>query len=187
MHEEQIKTHRTIAVIGTAGRDRQHPMNRKHWDFMCQTLADELKPSDYLVSGGAAWADHVAVWAYMENLCEHLILHLPAPFNGVQFAGDYGTSGGAANYYHRLFSQTVGFNSREQLRLVLEQCDATCQPVRMGYQAMTDRNRLVAQQCDHMVAFTFGLGNQPADGGTLITWNMAHPAVHKAHVSLCGI
>lgn len=178
---------RIIAVIGTAGRDRKQPMNHQHWDYMCNILGNELKPSDHLVSGGAAWADHVAVWAYMEGLCDQLTLHLPAPFNGRQYLGEYGTSGAAANYYHRLFSQTLGINSRHQLHQVLEQCHSTTQPVRLGYQAMADRNRLVAEQCDHLLAFTFGPGDVPADGGTLIAWNMAEPSVHKAHVSLLSL
>jgi len=33
-----------------------------------------------------------------------------------------------------------------------------------------DRNTTVAKGCDYLIAFTFGKGDQPADGGTLDTW-----------------
>lgn len=49
-----------LAVIGTAGRDKTVPMTRKLWDSMCTDLAARLEPTDVLVSGGAAWADHIA-------------------------------------------------------------------------------------------------------------------------------
>lgn len=28
---------RKIAIIGTAGRDKNYPLSAKHWDFMCNT------------------------------------------------------------------------------------------------------------------------------------------------------
>lgn len=45
---------RKIAIIGTAGRDKNHPMSAKHWDFMCEMVRAELNPDDHLISGGAA-------------------------------------------------------------------------------------------------------------------------------------
>lgn len=68
---------RKIAIIGTAGRDKNHPMSAKHWDFMCNTVIAELEPDDHLISGGAAWSAHVAVWAFRIGLVHNLSLHLP--------------------------------------------------------------------------------------------------------------
>lgn len=165
---------RIIAVIGTAGRDKSIKMSMKHWEQMAQAIWSEVKPDDVLVSGGAAWADHVAVWAYLNNLCKDLILHFPAPFVGQHFEGGYGTSGGACNYYHGLFSQAIGGHSRLHIREAIEQgATFTSQPVANGYGAMVARNRLVANDCTHMVAFTFGEGDEPTDGGTKMTWDMA--------------
>ncbi len=176
---------RIIAVIGTAGRDKTITMTSKHWDFMCQTLADELQPGDKLVSGGAAWADHVAIWAFGTDLVKELTLHLPAPIvNGI-FTGEYGTSGNACNYYHERFSRTMGFDSRDHIMQAINhnKVNVTSQPVKQGYAAMAARNALVANDCTHMVAFTFGQGDEPTDGGTKITWNMAANK-QRAHVSL---
>ena len=178
---------RNIAIIGTAGRDKKFPMTLRHWDFMCQVIANEVKPEDHLISGGAAWADHVAVWTYINGLCDDLTLHLPAPIEAGIFAGGYGTSGGAARYYHERFSALLGHNTTREILEAIEGGAAfTEQPVAMGYAAMTNRNRLVAEQCDHMIAFTFGAGSVPADGGTQITWNMAAHA-ERVHVSLLNV
>lgn len=179
---------RVIAVIGTAGRDKNIQLLPKHWDFMCHTLAEELKPGDSLVSGGAAWADHVAVWAFGTELVESLTLHLPAPFVNGQFIGEYGTSGNACNHYHKLFSNVMGFDSRHHLvqALLHKQVSLTTQRDAMGYGAMFERNKLVARDCTHMVAFTFGTGDVPADGGTKMTWDMAADK-QRAHVSLTTI
>lgn len=49
---------------------------------------------------------------------------------------------------------------------------------------MFARNRLVAEQCTHVLAFTFGMGAEPADGGTKATWDMAGPGKMRRHVSL---
>lgn len=175
---------RVIAIIGTAGRDKSIPMDIRHWDWMCKVLASDLKPEDVLVSGGAAWADHVAVWAYLNNLCKGLILHFPAPFNGTSFEGDYGTSGNACNYYHGLFSRQLKQSSMQHLQeAITKGAITTSQRVVGGYGAMFERNKLVARDCDHMLAFTFGEGDIPADGGTKMTWDMA-AGKERLHVSI---
>lgn len=176
---------RVIAIIGTAGRDKHIQMSPKHWDFMCSTLADELKPDDVLVSGGAAWADHVAVWAYGTELVKELHLYLPAPFINGKFVGEYGTSGNACNFYHEKFSRVMGFDSLGHLNQALlhNTVSFTTQREAGGYGAMFARNKLIAEQCTHMVAFTFGEGDVPADGGTKMTWDMAGHA-QRCHVPL---
>ena len=180
-----MKNNRVIAVIGTAGRDRTIQMSPKHWDFMCSTLAKEIQPNDILVSGGAAWADHVAVWAFGTGLVAGLSLHLPAPFQNGQFKGGRGTSGGACNYYHELFSRAMDFDSLDHLRqaTMLKNINLTTQREASGYSAMFSRNKLVAEQCTHMVAFTFGKGDVPEDGGTKMTWDLA-VAKDRCHVTI---
>jgi len=49
-----------IAIIGTAGRDKTIPMTRALWDWMLDDAKNRLKFKHHLVSGGAAWADHLA-------------------------------------------------------------------------------------------------------------------------------
>lgn len=175
---------RVIAIIGTAGRDRRFPMDISHWEYMCRVVRFYVRPGDHLVSGGAAWADHAAVWAFNEGLSARLTLHLPAPFESV-FSGGKGTSGGAANHYHGQFSRAIRRDTLADIQeaiLVGAQC--TNQPESNGYAAMFARNRLVAEQCTHVLAFTFGKGAEPADGGTKATWDMAGPKKKRRHVSL---
>ena len=178
---------RKIAIIGTAGRDKNFPMNARHWDFMCNMVRDEVEPDDHLISGGAAWADHVAVWAFRMGLVHSLSLHLPAPIEAGIYAGAYGTSGGAARYYHEKFSLIMGGGGKDTMRQVAD-CIVrgvpyTTQPVAIGYKAMAERNKLVAAECDHLMACTLGRGNVPADGGTKMTWDMASHA-ERIHFSL---
>ena len=49
-----------------------------------------------------------------------------------------------------------------------------------------ERNKLVAAECDHLIAFTLGRGNVPADGGTKMTWDMAAHA-ERMHLSLLNV
>lgn len=175
---------RVIAVIGTAGRDKFVRMARKHWDQMTTAIGGEVTKADFLVSGGAAWADHVAIWAFLMDHVAGLNLHLPAPFENGKFQGGYGTSGGACNYYHGLFSERMGMDSLGHITMAIEKgAIITQQPVANGYAAMAARNALVARDCTHMVAFTFGDGDVPADGGTKITWDMA-ASKQRAHIPL---
>ncbi|EMN3634463.1 hypothetical protein R3Q56_006701 [Pseudomonas aeruginosa] len=177
---------RTIAIIGTAGRDKQFPIDLSHWEYMCRVAGFFLRSGDHLVSGGAAWADHVAVWAFTNGLSADLTLHLPAPFEG-SFMGAAGTSGAAANHYHRQFSRAVGRDTLKEIQAALQGgTQFSVQPESKGYAAMFARNKLVAEQCTHVLAFTFGTGDEPADGGTKATWDMAGPHKKRRHVSLLG-
>ena len=181
---------RKIAIIGTAGRDKNYPLSAKHWDFMCNMVRAEVEPDDHLISGGAAWADHVAVWAFRMGIVHSLSLHLPARMWHGKYEGDFGTSGGTANYYHEKFSLTMGGRSFDTLAQI-EDCikrgvPFTTQPIAKGYAAMAERNKLVADECDHLMAFTFGNGDVPADGGTKMTWDMASHA-ERIHFSLRGL
>lgn len=180
---------RIIAVIGTAGRDKTLPMTDKHWDFMCETIAAEVKPEDTLVSGGAAWADHVAIWAYGTGLVKNLILHLPAPFENGCFQGPRMGAGQTCNYYHKLFSEAMGFDSLGHIRQAFmyeSSVVITEEPAGPGYGAFAARNRQVANTCTHMVAFTFADGEVPANGGTKMTWDMAADKL-RIHVSLGAV
>jgi hypothetical protein len=180
---------RIIAVIGTAGRDKTRPMTDKHWDFMCETIAAEVKPEDTLVSGGAAWADHVAIWAYGTGLVKSLILHLPAPFVNGKFEGPSMSAGQTCNYYHGLFSEVMGFKSLDHIKqafMYRSSVAITEEPASSGYGAFAARNRKVGNTCTHMVAFTFAEGDVPADGGTKMTWDMAADKL-RIHVPLGAV
>lgn len=178
-------TNKALAVIGTAGRrDDASRLSPRHFELMvraaCQ-LAIQWQ-CDSIVSGGAAWADHAAVWAAQE-LDVPLILHVPCPFIGGQYA-DTGAinwrlnPGGTLNHYHRAFSRAMGFDSLSQL--------APFAHAMRDWGSFHERNAAVAHACSVAVAFTFGDG-KVKDGGTAHTCRIITAADKPLiHVSLCG-
>lgn len=175
---------RVVAIIGTAGRGEI--MTRGQWRFMVRDAKTKVREDDWLVSGGAAWADHVAVRLFTKGYVEKLTLYLPAPLKDGKFDGDRGTAGSAANYYHRLFTQDSGVHGIEEI-VKAGACGAhlLAQPVRPGMSAFFVRNALVAKLSTHCIAYTFGTGDEPADGGTLNTWKQIKG--ERVHVSLKGV
>jgi len=167
----------TLSIIGTAGRkdDAKH-LSKKHFEAMCVVangLINQCKEINYpittLVSGGAAWADHVAVTLFLEKKVPHLRLFLPADFIGGSFRDNgnkdpFKNPGGTVNYYHRQFQKNTGINSLTQLQIAAAE-GAELINVEKGFHA---RNALVAKS-DFLLAMTFGNGNQVKDGGTAHT------------------
>lgn len=166
-----------VAIIGTAGRDKSKAMTVNTWQWMVETAKNQIPAGSIAVSGGAAWADHVAVALMLMGHLDGLILHLPAPITEHGFIGEYGTSGGAANYYHSRFANTIGVNTIQQILdcTLLPECTGSVQPVSQGFSAMFARNKRVVgelnPEMDAMVAFTYGT-NGVADGGTKHTWDL---------------
>lgn len=171
-----------VAIIGTAGRDKTKPMNRDLWKWMLEDATSRIEFESTLVSGGAAWADHLAVQLYIMGLADNLTLHLPAPLGPKGFTGPERSAASAANYYHQLFSRVIGVDTLAEVRLAIEGgAHATYEPEAHGYSAMFARNRKVAQ-ADAMLAYTFGTGDVPADGGTKDTWDQCRG--QRTHISL---
>lgn len=173
-----------IAIIGTAGRDKTKPMTLALWQWMVDHAMKHIPEGAHLVSGGAAWADHIAVELFLRGHAYELTLHLPAPYWSGRFHGPMRSSASAANYYHQRFSQVVGYDTLAEIGKVegTDNCDATFQPTQDGYAGMFSRNRLVAREADRMFAYTFGTGDEPADGGTKNTWDQCKG--ERIHVPL---
>jgi hypothetical protein len=159
-----------LAIIGTAGRlEDGKKLDLAKWNDMKRTIAAFVKEHSirHVVSGGAAYADHLAVGLYLAGLVDHLDLMLPCEFdmNKVQFhdTGEYSSftnPGGTSNFYHRHFSARVGIKSLTQIEAAIAK-GATVH-IEGGFKS---RNSLVAK-ADMMIAFTFGNGAQVKDGGT---------------------
>lgn len=170
-----------LAVIGTAGRDKSG-LSIELWQAMFADLKGRIEFNDHLVSGGAAWADHLAVTAYMAGLVDNLTLHLPAPFDGTKFVGPEKSAASAANYYHQKFSRILGVNTLNEIAQVIAGgASVTYEPIAHGYGGLFTRNKKVAK-ADGMIAYTFGIGDVPADGGTKDTWDQCRG--NRVHVSL---
>jgi hypothetical protein len=161
-------------IIGTAGRDKAKPMTPALWRWMVNDAIERLDRSHevHLVSGGAAWADHLAVWLFLDGLATGLTLHLPAPFDGTRFIGPQDSSASAANYYHREFSRVIGLDSLAMLDQAIEGgALITQEPSSNGYQGMIRRNAKVARDATTLIAYTFGRNKKPDNGGTADTWS----------------
>jgi hypothetical protein len=167
----------SMAIVGTAGRkDDAAKLGKKSFEAMCLVasgLIDQLAESNYpithLVSGGAAWADHVAVKLFLDKKVPHLRLFLPAKFEGGTFSdnGDkdpFKNPGGTANYYHKKFQNVTYINSLTQIQIAKAE-GAELIPVDKGFYA---RNALVAKS-DFILAMTFGKEHEVKDGGTAHT------------------
>jgi hypothetical protein len=169
----------TLAVIGTAGRGADADrLNRERYDFMVRgakgmiaALEKAGRPVEGLVSGGAAYADHVAVTLFLEGVVPRLTLHLPCPFassaDGFEDLGahlDWKTNPGrVANLYHRKFTERTGISSLAEIAAAIERGAE----VNSGG-GMFGRNGRVAR-AGAALALTFGVGRVLNDGGTAHT------------------
>lgn len=167
----------TFAIVGTAGREEDEKrLSKKHFEAMCivaSELVDHFKsinyPITHLISGGAAWADHVAVHLFLEKKVEHLRLFLPCEFSYGSFHDNgerekHKNPGGILNLYHKKFQNTTHINSLSQIQIAKHE-GAELLPCRGGF---IGRNAMVAKS-DFILACTFGEGKLLKDGGTANT------------------
>lgn len=174
---------RSLAIIGTAGRDKTRVMDIALWEAMLSDAKKRVKPTDTLVSGGAAWADHLAVAIFNAGLVSGLKLHLPAPLNETGFTGPDQSAASAANYYHQRFMEQTGVDGLHEIHEAIKNgAQVTFEPPASGYAAMFARNKKVASASDAVLAYTFGEGPEPEDGGTKNTWEQVRG--QRVHVSL---
>lgn len=169
-----------VAIIGTAGRkgaDRK--LSAELFGRMCDRSTEFVDPNDDLVSGGAAWADHVAVVLFLAGRARSLMLHLPAPFDvtAARFE-ELSEPGRIANYYHDLFDFRTGWKARRAIVAAIA-AGATI-TVSDGFRA---RNFLVGE-VERLIAFTFSPDPRwPEGSGTRHTWNHSSARL-KLHVPI---
>jgi len=168
-----------IGVIGTAGRQRA--ITAEEWVKM-QTdfthllrTAIKLNPGDkiHLVSGGAAGADALAPWAFLnhKDMVKKITIHLPSVEKDLK----------TTRWYWKKFlpiwdvenALNEMYNEYPPDVVTLQNFD------RSVLKTFHERNLDVAAGSDHMlVAYTFNGGaSVPRDGGTKHTWD-AHSRLH---------
>lgn len=163
-----------IAIIGTAGRGtdsmRLLPSSFAQMVSIADDIIQSITKEPVLVSGGAAWADHVAVKLWADKKTERLELHLPSHFDTI--IGKYidngkinstSNPGGISNYYHKNFSKICNIDSLQELSEAI-----LYNPITVG-KGFHERNNRVAR-ADAVIAFTFGEGSKLKDGGTADTF-----------------
>jgi hypothetical protein len=191
---------RTVSIIGSAGRGEDKPK----WsaDLYRRALAKShevitevwgLDPASVkLVSGGAAWSDHQAVDLFSYQMGYHsLCLYLPCRWDeGKRQFVDIGSRdfrvnpGGTANAYHAHFSKKMGVDTLAQIDSVRKSHPEQVE-LNQTHQGFHSRNTLVSSS-EFLIAFTFGEGDIPKDGGTKDTWVKAKRAT-KVHVCLATL
>lgn len=182
-----------ISIIGTAGRDKINTYTPELFNKMIITAKYMMRnlTNITLISGGAAWADHIAVCLYLEGFVSKLVLHLPCKWenNKIRYfdTGEFNwrtNPGGTSNYYHSNFSRIIGRNSLLDINKAIEKGAEIV--IHDGFHL---RNNPIAN-CDYMIAFTWSPTNIPAEGGTLDTWNKClfksegGTTLGKYHISL---
>lgn len=169
-----------IGIIGTAGRGEDAyrlfersfiKMGEIVHEIVTQRLQVQCTDID-LISGGAAWADHIAVHNFLTGCGKTLTLALPCEWDSVSVQyTDNGSDdwrinpGRTANRMHRSFGLRCGFNSLHEIDTAIK--NPNCK-VNVG-KGFHDRNTYIAEQCFALIAFTFGDGPTLKDGGTADT------------------
>lgn len=155
---------KTLGIIGTAGRkDDCDKLTNKLWNDVKKLVlkfVNQVNP-DCLISGGAAFSDHLAVQLFNKGIVKKLTLYLPTGFDVEWncFADD--KTGGIANYYHSKFLKKTGRNS------LLEISEAISRGAKIEYgNGFFARNTKVAADSDILLAITFGDKEKLKDGGT---------------------
>lgn len=162
----------TLGIIGTAGRGADSDRLTKDSLVLMFGVAQSfvtLLGVDRVVSGGAAWADSVAVSLYTRGIVPNLTLHLPAAF--LDNAFDDTDAGRTANRYHVRAASITGIDGLIEIRNAIDKDARVTIETGPGFTPFFARNERVAQDADVMLAFTFGVAGHPAlkDGGTADT------------------
>ena len=187
----------TVSIIGSAGRkDDGERMSAELFAVAtneCAKLINGVWQLDWneleLVSGGAAWMDHIAVSLWMMDCGADLCLHLPCGWDNKnrKFVDNdkpqfWANPGRTANKYHREFSKKMGFDTLDALdaAITISRNHRSNVTVKR-YSGFKQRNKPVAES-DYVIALTFGDGDKPKDGGTSHTWGLAKGT--KIHIPL---
>jgi hypothetical protein len=181
---------RYIAVVGTSGRQEAGArLVAADFSAMVERVSRSVRPTDVLISGGAAWADHVAVQLFLDGKVGGLVLHLPGELMMKEVPGEtprmqfdnggFMTSGSTANLYHDQFATALGLQPGDTIAQLQQAIDKGAvvtfgngaSPTRSNDTEISSfiaRNRWIAQDATRaMVTLSFDpTPNGPNDGGS---------------------
>jgi hypothetical protein len=182
-----------FGIIGCAS-SKNGDLSIERWQRLVALLEDTLIPNYQdkiiLVSGGAAYCDHLAVELALKYDIP-LELHLPCPWDekNRQYV-DNGkfhwaqNPGRLANHYHRLFDKAwnqahKGKQSDRSSLLDLHRLITKDKAVVKVYKGFHQRN-LAVGEVDELYAFCRGDIGESGKGGTFHTWrNSKAPKKHS--------
>lgn len=163
-----------LAIIGSASNNN---WTKNSFDKMITICIDFIKQSNHknicLVSGGAAWSDHLAIYLYLNKdiLDIHvnsLELYLPCSFNKKFFDnGKYHWAvnpGKTANTYHSNFSKKINRDSLKDIENAIN--NGAIIDISNGFHI---RNKKIANKANKLIAF--GENDEPT-GGTKYTYDL---------------
>lgn len=182
----------SVAIIGTAGRTGRDRLSMPlytaaYHHAMAQVGTDPVA----LRSGGAPWMDHLAVKVlfgrYGAGLSTALDLFLPCEWDSTRCRfHDTGVRdwrvnpGGTLNYYHLLFGGMLRFDPFAELEYARNMPGVTFHVVPEFH----NRNVEIVRGASRVLAYTWGTGAEPADGGTKHAWDSAGPGAERQHFPL---
>lgn len=158
-----------LSIIGTAGRKEDaDKLNSALWNKVKMEVYSFVKNHNFpnLISGGAAFSDHLCVNLFNAGFVKNLTLCLPCKFENGKYLDNgefnsFSNPGGTANYYHKKFSKTVNRDSLSEISTAIEKGANII--IGKGFY---DRNKIVAEKSNILLAITFGGGGKVKDGGT---------------------
>lgn len=179
----------TVSIIGTAGKNYLDKMDLKLYNkmltqskFIIENIFN-LKPENIiLVSGGAAWSDHLVIDLFLESYIKKAKIFMPINWDSTK--KQYMESnhkfdcGKTSNDLHKKFSQKIGRNSLEDIQNGINKG----LEINNKFWGFFNRNTQVAKS-DYLIAFSWSTKGEPNDGGTKDTWNKSI-SEHKIHVDL---
>lgn len=176
-----------IGLIGSAGRkDDASKISRDLYRRMVKDARDIIhkeaqKPYE-LVSGGAAFSDHLAITLYLLGFADSLTLYFPCLWIPDFGFDSQNPAGKTANYYHNQFSTKLGSKPTATLQGIQKAINkgAVCHEIEAGFHA---RNILVGKDLDLLIAYTFSSTGLPKNGGTSHCWKNSN-AIQKIHRNL---
>lgn len=164
-----------LAIIGTAGRGTDAVrLTLPLWNNMKRTIYRFIKDREitHVISGGAPFADHLAVGLFNAGHVSTLTLALPCSFNWekAEFVAGHEPldPAGRLNQLHAQFSRVIGKESRQEIKTAIYGNGHASAEVVQGH-GFHARNDIVAERADEVIAFTFGNGPELSDGGTAYT------------------
>lgn len=180
----------TLSIVGSAGRgDDAKRMSKNHFEaayIVAEGLIDQFGENNYpithLVSGGAAFIDHVAVRLFLKKKVKHLRLFLPCQWDNGSYedsgTDDFKTNPGRTlNKYHKAFQNRTLIHSLSEIQSAKFE-GAELLPCRGGFYG---RNAMVAKS-DCLIAMTFGNKEEVKDGGTAHTVKCYLERVRKGEI-----
>lgn len=182
-----------VAIIGFAGGHCTAPLSPALFERMV-ARAEAIIRDEFgldvgaveLVSGGAAWGDHVAVTLFLRHTMPALTIYAPCEWDGDtgRFVDNGRGPGWKENPAHYANKLHANFATITALRPADDMLDAVARGATIhagrGFHA---RNTSIADAATHMIAFSRADGAAPERGGTRDTWNKCS-AAHKVHVPM---